>query len=340
MAWPVVFLVTVLLLACAASVPGITRASNLADSIATMQCGISVMIDDILNGNTSNDQTTFFLGANGLNNRLVSLNGSATNINNEFTTKLSPGINSIATDYASAKDKLEKLGDGTNVNSSFNLVYTVKPTAASANGMASAFNTVLGTPADPQSLNGVLYQIVGGLGTAMTNVKGSIDGFNAQIGTIQTTITSTTDLINNFASSINSIDNNVGDLFSSTASFMDPLKLAFLGFYGAVIGLSVIALLGAIIMACFDKPGCRHLMYFSCLLIFIITILGFLLSFILSFVIPVMFLTCTTIDSTISTTSAFNSTSLLMQTQVPSSILTQIPSAWYPCVSQAETDSS
>lgn len=64
--WPAIVLVILLALAIGASIPGITQASKLSDSITTMQCGIGLMLDDLLNGNLTADSTSFFSGTNTL----------------------------------------------------------------------------------------------------------------------------------------------------------------------------------------------------------------------------------------------------------------------------------
>lgn len=69
-----------LALVVGASIPGLTRASKLADSIETMQCGVAVVLDDLLNGNMTSDKTSFFSGTNTLVALLGTLTGSINDI--------------------------------------------------------------------------------------------------------------------------------------------------------------------------------------------------------------------------------------------------------------------
>ena len=57
-----------LALAIAASIPGITQAGKLADSVKTMECGLAIALDDIANGNVTKNQDKFFFGINSLMN--------------------------------------------------------------------------------------------------------------------------------------------------------------------------------------------------------------------------------------------------------------------------------
>lgn len=65
--WPAITMMLLMLLAVAACVPGITRSSTLGDSFQTMQCGVALTMDDILNGNINSDKTSFFAGVKTFN---------------------------------------------------------------------------------------------------------------------------------------------------------------------------------------------------------------------------------------------------------------------------------
>lgn len=64
--WPAVFLLLILALAIAASIPGITQSGKLVESVKTMECGLAVALDNIANGNITSDNTSFFFGTNTL----------------------------------------------------------------------------------------------------------------------------------------------------------------------------------------------------------------------------------------------------------------------------------
>ena len=72
--------------------------------------------------------------------------------------------------------------------------------------------------------------------------------------------------------------------------------------YGVMLGLSVLALLGVVLMTFCDKYKCRYLMYFSCVILFFLGILGFLIAMIFSILVPVMYFLCGWLDVTLTST--------------------------------------
>lgn len=87
--------------------------------------------------------------------------------------------------------------------------------------------------------------------------------------------------------------------------------------YGISLGLAVLAMLGVVLMTFCDKYKCRYLMYFSCVILFILGLVGFLLAIIFSIIVPVMFLFCEWLDVTI-TSSGFiaNTQKVITDTKV------------------------
>jgi hypothetical protein len=316
MLWPAIFLMLVLLLACAASIPGIiliylgiTKASTLTDSIATMQCGISLSLDDLLNGNVTSDNSSFFIGASTLVTYLGNFKTNITNIINNFSNNLQTGVNNVQSNCSSAITNLEILSNGVTHNATYSLIYNT-PTTLSGSSVSSTFGTVLGVPSNSSSMVGAIYTVVTTLYNAMTTMSTAITSLNNANATIMTSIQSASDSIANYSSIISGVDTSLGSTFTTIAPYLNYIRIAFLTYYGLVLGLSVLALLGVIIMACFDKPGCRHLMYVACVIMFIATIVGFLLSFLLSFLIPILYMGCSVITPAIASSTNFVSNCL------------------------------
>ena len=63
-------------------------------------------------------------------------------------------------------------------------------------------------------------------------------------------------------------------------------------FFGVVVGLSVLVILGALLMTFCEKYKCRYLIYFACVILTLFGIVGFLLSTLLSIVVPPVYFTC------------------------------------------------
>jgi len=142
------------------------------------------------------------------------------------------------------------------------------------------------------------------MNTAITSLSG-------QSATITSGIATAASSVANYSSLISGVDSNLGQIFSTITPYLNYIRIAFLAYFGAVIGLSVLALIGVIITACFDKTGCRHLMYVSCVIMFIACLVGFILSFVLSILIPLLYMTCTVITPAIASSSNFTSKHLV-----------------------------
>lgn len=141
----------------------------------------------------------------------------------------------------------------------------------------------------------------------MTTIKANIDTLNTQSGAITSGLDSVSTNVNSFYTMINGADTSLGTAFQTTTPLLNYIKLAIMVFFAVVIGLSVIALLGVITMACFDKVGCRHLMYISCIFMWLLSILGFLISFFLSFMIPLLYFGCSIANTGLSSQTSFMS---------------------------------
>jgi hypothetical protein len=111
------------------------------------------------------------------------------------------------------------------------------------------------------------------------------------------------------------IDNLIKDVKNMDDSLGTYLKLINIpgsygnmgmqAFYGFLIGFSFFALLGTILMACCDKPGCRHLIYFSCIFLFIGGLLAFFISVLFSIMVPFFTWTCSYLDVAVGSSTGF-----------------------------------
>ena len=287
---------------------GITRASTLSDSIKTMQCGVSLALDDLLNGNVTSDKSSFFMGASTLNTYLLNFKGNITDIINNFTTNLGTDISQINGNLTTAKTNLGILPTGGTANASYVLSYTNPTTGAGT--VASIFPSVLGTANDSTTLTGSLFTLVDTLSSSFAVMNTAVTTLSASSGTIVSGIQTAADSILTYSNLIAGVDTSLTGSFSMIGPYLDYIRYAFLGYYGAVIGLSVLALLGVIVMACFDKTGCRHLMYVSCVIMFIACLVGVLLSFLLSIVIPILYMGCSVINPALDSSASFLSKTL------------------------------
>lgn len=292
-----------LLLGAAACVPGITRASIMGDSIKTMQCGIALTLDDILNGNITQDGSTFFIGLTPLSTKLVDLRNNVTDIIGNLTGTVQSGSANVAAACVSSKTGLETVAD-TTANTSYAGTYT-SPTPGSPATLPSGFATVLGDPTQSSTAIGIMYTVFEQLRSTFDNLSTQTSSLSGATASIQSGIDGVVTTLSNFTTIISDADTSIGSTAGTADTYLEYLKYGFLGFYGAGIGIAVLGLLGVVIMSCFDKPGCRYLVYFSCVIMFILCIVGFLISFFMSLIIPVLYLVCSTINTATASSAAF-----------------------------------
>lgn len=91
-------------------------------------------------------------------------------------------------------------------------------------------------------------------------------------------------------------------------SSKDAAKGANLGiklYYAVLIGLSVIVILAAILTSCCKFFNCRYVMYFGCVVLFILGLIGFLLAVFFSVVLPPMTWSCQYFDQSLTSEANF-----------------------------------
>lgn len=303
--WPAVFLLLVLALAIAASIPGITQAGRLASSVQTMECGLALALDDVANGNITTDQTNFFFGTSTLINIFNSFNTELTNIQTNITSA-NTQIDNVISRTNTIKTALETVASST-ANASAAVSYT-NPTP-SAGTVNSLFNSVFGNPTNVSSIVGKQYDTILGLGLNMTSIKSQINTVSTSIGsgdlaTYINTAISQFSPINTQVSTYTDMIVNIFDGFVN--KYLDYVKIGTLVFFAVAIGLSSIALIGVILTAFFDKAKCRYLMYIACIFIVILVILGFIISVVFSLLSPILYMTCGLLNTAIDTNTGFN----------------------------------
>jgi hypothetical protein len=146
-----------------------------------------------------------------------------------------------------------------------------------------------------------LYSSLSNTTTLLNSIQTGASGFSSGISNFQSSTA-------NINSDLTKVKNQITDFdssLSSTLSLIDtPKKMGTMVIsivYGVMLGLSVLALLGVVLMTFCDKYKCRYLMYFSCVILFFLGILGFLIAMIFSIIVPVLYLLCGWLDVTVTT---------------------------------------
>lgn len=112
--------------------------------------------------------------------------------------------------------------------------------------------------------------------------------------------------LNDFKTSLNDLDNSLADGLGVFDMPKQYGTMAIQLFFGAVLGLSVLALLGVVMMTFCDKYKCRYLMYISCVILFFFALLGFLIAVIFSIIVPILYWGCDWLSITFSSSANFH----------------------------------
>ena len=173
------------------------------------------------------------------------------------------------------------------------------PIDANTGTTDSTFKPVLGDFTNTTSLVGGLYAVVDAIKTIISDTRTSASSFSSTFASVNGQVASIKSSIDGIVSSVSNVDTNLGNSLGNIQTAGDNGNMGLQAFYGIFIGFSFFALLGVLLTACCDKYGCRHLMYFSCIFLFIAGFIGFFVAFLLSIFLPAMTWGCSYLDTTL-----------------------------------------
>lgn len=275
-----------------------------------MGCCTAIVFDDLLNGNATTDGKTFFTGLNTLNSQVSALNASLTDMNGNFSDFRTSGAGSDSdtalTNINAARDEVKQIPSTTGPSYQMTLTYQT-PIDQSA-GLSPAdpqFKPILGHFADNSTMVGALYTILDKIGITISDTRSQATNFNSDWSSFGTEITNVQSAINSIVTSVSDINNMLKSGLSMVKLTGNNGNMGLQAYYGVLIGFSFFALLGVLLTACCDKYGCRHLMYFSCIFLFLAGFIGFFLSTIFSVLLPPITWGCSYLDVALGSDSGF-----------------------------------
>jgi hypothetical protein len=282
-----------------------------------MACSSAILIDDMINGNVTADGKSFFIGMSPLSTQIGVLNSNIVTIDNNLLTISDTGANmtAIKAQSATALDDIAKIPSGVNNGNLMVLTYpTPLELAVTPNTINSEFPGILGSKTTAGIVK-TLYDIIGGTDGNLTFISSkaqlfhdSIGGFTGAIGGVQTTIS-------DFVTQLNNGDKTFGDLLTAVQSPSEMITLGVQVFYGVILGFTILALLGVLLITFCDKFKCRYLMYFACIILFFFGIIGFLLSVVFSIFVPILNIGCDFFSYSLQSASNFDGNFLLLFSQ-------------------------
>ena len=140
----------------------------------------------------------------------------------------------------------------------------------------------------------------------MRSIGDNADTFSSQIGTIGSTLSSALDPLNNLKTTLTGVDSSFATIYDAVNPIMNLITLVVTAVFGVFIGLGVLSILGTVLMTFCDKYSCRYLVYFVCVILFILGIVSFLLALIFSIITPILYLGCDFINVSVSSQTGFS----------------------------------
>ena len=126
----------------------------------------------------------------------------------------------------------------------------------------------------------------------INSIATSADAFGNSISTFQGAVSGVQGTVDDFATLLEDIDSMFYHYYTFGKPYFSIVTTVMTAFFGVVVGLSILGILGAIMMTFCDKYKCRYLIYFSCTLLTIIGIVCFLLATVFSALVPAFYFTC------------------------------------------------
>jgi hypothetical protein len=313
--WPTITLVLALLLCIGACVAGFSQSQLISNSLDSMTCASSIVLDDLMNGNVTTGGSSFFAGLNQINVQLGYLNGNLTSINNSMANLApsSANITNTQNDATAALSAIAKIPKNVNSGGNMNdIVYSTPFNSASPSGtITSTFPPVLGSSTTGGYV-GTLYSMVSAAQATISDISTSAYNFGQQAGSFQSGVASLQTTITSFNNFLSNADTGSYDFMNAISNKKPLINLGVQLVYGVTIGLASLMLLGTLLVAFCDKPKCRYLMYFACFLLFFIGMIGFLMTIIFSIITPTVFFGCQFINVSLASTANFNCKSSLI----------------------------
>ena len=97
----------------------------------------------------------------------------------------------------------------------------------------------------------------------------------------------------------------VNTAYTYVTPALDGITIGVSVYFGVVIGFTVLAIIGCLLMSFCDKFKCRYLIYFACVILFLAALIGFLLSTIFSIMTPALYYSCEFVDYSFSSPANF-----------------------------------
>lgn len=219
------------------------------------------------------------------------------NIDTELDNVKSSGaaISTAQTNGANTKTKIDLIPSNSAGNGVADWTYAAPINANPTSGtITSTFPSELGSINDADAgtyIHNAYHEVDVSL-DVINSVASAADSFGNSIATFQGAVSGVQGTVGDFATFLEDIDSTFYQYYNVGKPIFSALTSVMTAFFGVVVALSILGILGTILMTFCGKDKCRYLIYFSCSVLTIIGIVCFLLATVMSFIVPTFYYTC------------------------------------------------
>jgi hypothetical protein len=146
-----------------------------------MSCSAAIITDNILNGNVTMDQSSYFAGLYTISSELVNLQANISNIDGNLsrirTGSSDPTMNNVLNKCQTALNDTKKISNNDAAGNNLNLKYSTPIDAISPSGgpIVSSFVTILGSFISQKGYVWTLYSSINDIYQVLTNLRNSAE---------------------------------------------------------------------------------------------------------------------------------------------------------------------
>ena len=177
---------------------------------------------------------------------------------------------------------------------------------------------------------GDLYTTIGTVLASVTAISTAAAGFVSEVSNFQGAVGTLLTTVQSFKTYMSELDVSLYSTLKLIDEYSAQVNTGVRVLYGLTIVMASTMLLGALMVAFCDKVGCRYLIYASCVMLFFIGVLGFLLSVFFSVIVPALYFGCQFMDHSLASAANFDGIFCLTQPTSAASSLTRPSEAMSP----------
>lgn len=307
--WPAIVLLLALGLILAAGAVGLSKSKDIQTTIETVGCSVAIVLDDIINGNTTSTGH-FFIGIRTLAKKIDTIKNSLTSVQTQFAS-LGGTITAYNTAYTVASSSIDLIPSNTaGARAPATNYGSPMDGTAGITNLASTFPTDLGSTSAGDA-GTPIYNAYVGLASIHTSISQTLSQVSSIQGlptaTFNTALDQVKTIVADIAGKLEGGDSTFYSIYSQVNPFFPMILTGTTGVYAGLIGISCLGMLATLLLIVCNLYKCRYMLYFTCCILILVGIISLFVAILISALIPIMYFTCDFTTSTFSSAANFNS---------------------------------